>query len=42
MAGDYHGFEVDMMRGFAENLRRWRDGRPLRNAVDLDRGYVPG
>jgi phosphoglycerate dehydrogenase-like enzyme len=42
MSGDYVGFEADMMRIFADNLRRWRAGDPLRNVVDLDRGYVPG
>ena len=42
MSGDYVGFEADMMRLFADNLRRWLAGRQLRNVVDLDRGYVPG
>jgi phosphoglycerate dehydrogenase-like enzyme len=42
MSGDYVGFEADMMLLFADNLRRWLAGRPLRNVVDLDRGYVPG
>jgi phosphoglycerate dehydrogenase-like enzyme len=42
MSGDYEGFEADMMRLFADNLRRWLAGRQLRNVVDLDRGYVPG
>jgi phosphoglycerate dehydrogenase-like enzyme len=42
MSGDYVGFEADMMLLFADNLRHWLAGRPLRNVVDLDRGYVPG
>jgi phosphoglycerate dehydrogenase-like enzyme len=42
MSGDYTGFEADMMRIFAGNLHRWLAGHPLRNVVDLDRGYVPG
>lgn len=42
MSGDYVGFEADMMRIFAANLDRWLAGQPLRNVVDLDRGYVPG
>jgi phosphoglycerate dehydrogenase-like enzyme len=42
MSGDYQGFEADMMRVFRDNLHRWLAGRPLRNVVDLDRGYVPG
>lgn len=42
MSGDYVGFEADMMRIFADNLNRWRAGDPLRNVVDLNRGYVPG
>jgi phosphoglycerate dehydrogenase-like enzyme len=42
MAGDYRGFEADMMRIFGDNLHRWLADRPLRNVVDLDRGYVPG
>lgn len=42
MSGDYRGFEADMMRIFGDNLHRWLAGRPLRNVVDLDRGYVPG
>jgi phosphoglycerate dehydrogenase-like enzyme len=42
MSGDYVGFEADMMRIFADNLHRWLTGHPLRNVIDLDRGYVPG
>jgi phosphoglycerate dehydrogenase-like enzyme len=42
MSGDYQGFEADMMRIFADNLRRWLTGSPLRNVVDFDRGYVRG
>lgn len=42
MAGDYAGFEADMMRLFGDNLRRWLAGGELRNVVDVTRGYVPG
>ena len=41
MSGDYHGFEVDMMGVFTDNLERWRAGDPLRNVVDPAVGYVP-
>lgn len=41
MSGDYHGFEVDMMQIFTDNLDRWRRGAPLRNVVDPAVGYVP-
>ncbi|MGH7319750.1 MAG: D-2-hydroxyacid dehydrogenase [Candidatus Rokuibacteriota bacterium] len=33
---DYVGRVMDI---FGENLARWRDGRPLRNVVDLAKGY---
>jgi phosphoglycerate dehydrogenase-like enzyme len=41
MSGDYHGFEVDMMGVFTDNLNRWRRGDQLRNVVDPAVGYVP-
>jgi hypothetical protein len=28
-----------VMTVFEENIRRWREGRPLTNVVHLDRGY---
>ena len=41
MAGDYVGFEIDMMTVFTHNLARWLRGEPLRNVVDPAVGYVP-
>ncbi|QXJ26353.1 D-2-hydroxyacid dehydrogenase [Actinomadura graeca] len=40
MSGDATGWREDLVRVFAENLRRWTEGRPLRNVVDKDLGYV--
>jgi phosphoglycerate dehydrogenase-like enzyme len=37
-SGDRAGVEP-AKRLFADNLRRFLDGRPLRNLVDRDRGY---
>jgi phosphoglycerate dehydrogenase-like enzyme len=42
MSGHYQGLAADMMRIFADNLRRWQAGLPLRNVVDLEVGYVRG
>jgi phosphoglycerate dehydrogenase-like enzyme len=39
MAGDVAGWRDDLSELFRENLRRWVDGSPLRNAVDKARGY---
>jgi phosphoglycerate dehydrogenase-like enzyme len=40
MAGDVVGWRDDLLALFVENLTRFRDGAPLLNVVDLDRGYV--
>ncbi len=42
MSGDYRGFEEALVELFADNLRRYRAGEPLRNVVDKRLGYVPG
>ncbi len=42
MSGHYQGLAADMMRIFADNLRRWQAGVPLRNVIDLEVGYVRG
>ena len=39
IAGEPADYPRRVMTIFAENLRRWRAGRPLLNVVDLDRGY---
>ena len=40
VAGDYPGFEDDIVRLFVENLRRYRAGQALLNVVDKRLGYV--
>ncbi len=35
------GFEEHLAVQFLENLRRWKDGRPLFNVVDKRLGFVP-
>jgi phosphoglycerate dehydrogenase-like enzyme len=40
MSGDYAGFHDDLVALFQDNLRRYRAGEALRNAVDKDLGYV--
>lgn len=40
MSGDTVGWRDDLVRLFADNLARRRDGRELRNVVDKTRGYV--
>jgi phosphoglycerate dehydrogenase-like enzyme len=40
MAGDVVGWRDDLLALFVDNLIRFRDGAPLLNVVDLDRGYV--
>ncbi|WP_067457648.1 D-2-hydroxyacid dehydrogenase [Actinomadura macra] len=40
MSGDATGWREDLVRVFAGNLRRWIDGRQLRNVVDKNLGYV--
>ncbi|MBB5911460.1 phosphoglycerate dehydrogenase-like enzyme [Nocardia transvalensis] len=40
-SGDVVGWRGDLATAFAENFRRWSDGRPLVNVVDKGLGYVP-
>lgn len=40
MSSDFVGWEEAMVDLFIANLRRWREGRPLTNVVDLSLGYV--
>jgi phosphoglycerate dehydrogenase-like enzyme len=42
MAGDAGGWREELVDLFVDNLARYREGRPLRNVVDKQRGYVPG
>jgi phosphoglycerate dehydrogenase-like enzyme len=42
IGGDVPGWEAWFTEAFLENLRRYRDGRPLLNVVDKRLGYVPG
>jgi phosphoglycerate dehydrogenase-like enzyme len=39
IAGEPAGYDRRVMEIFADNLARWTKGDPLRNVVDLDRGY---
>ncbi|SFJ00784.1 Phosphoglycerate dehydrogenase [Amycolatopsis sacchari] len=41
MSGDFVGWRNTLVEVFADNFARWRDGRPLRNVVDKQLGYVP-
>lgn len=41
MSGDFVGWRNALVEVFADNFRRWREGRPLRNVVDKRLGYVP-
>ncbi|OLR91372.1 D-2-hydroxyacid dehydrogenase [Actinokineospora bangkokensis] len=38
MSGDVVGWREELVRRFQDNLRRYRDGRPLQNVVDKRRG----
>ncbi|MGH3760457.1 D-2-hydroxyacid dehydrogenase [Actinophytocola sp.] len=40
MAGDVVGWRSELVALFQDNLTRYLDGRPLRNVVDKQRGYV--
>lgn len=40
MSSDFTGWEEAMVDLFVANLRRWREGTPLTNVVDLSLGYV--
>jgi phosphoglycerate dehydrogenase-like enzyme len=42
MSGDAAGWHDALVELFVDNLARYRDGRPLRNVVDKQRGYVTG
>ncbi|MBO0854896.1 MAG: D-2-hydroxyacid dehydrogenase [Nocardia sp.] len=41
-SGDFVGWRKALVAAFAENFERWEAGRPLRNVVDKELGYVPG
>jgi phosphoglycerate dehydrogenase-like enzyme len=41
MSGDFVGWRETLVEVFADNFRRWQNGRPLRNVVDKQLGYVP-
>lgn len=42
MSGDVVGWQDELAALFADNLARYRSGRPLRNVVDKALGYVSG
>jgi phosphoglycerate dehydrogenase-like enzyme len=42
MSGDVTGWEDAVMRGFIDNLERWRAGEPLRDVVDKQRFRITG
>ncbi|MEU1043415.1 D-2-hydroxyacid dehydrogenase [Streptomyces sp. NPDC005551] len=42
MSGDTVGWRDELGTQFVELFERWAAGRPLRNVVDKQRGYVPG
>ncbi|TNC22777.1 D-2-hydroxyacid dehydrogenase [Amycolatopsis alkalitolerans] len=41
MSGDFAGWRNALVEVFADNFERWHTGRPLRNVVDKQLGYVP-
>ena len=41
-AGDHEDWPRDVVALFADNLRRYLAGEPLRNVVDVELGYAPG
>ncbi|WP_286013426.1 MULTISPECIES: D-2-hydroxyacid dehydrogenase [Nocardia] len=41
-SGDFRGWRDEIVTAFADNFRKWIDGRPLDNVVDKRLGYVPG
>jgi phosphoglycerate dehydrogenase-like enzyme len=41
-AGDHDDWPRDVVSLFADNLRRYLAGEPLRNVVDVELGYAPG
>ncbi len=42
MSGDVTGWEDAVVRGFIDNLGRWRAGAPLRDVVDKERFRIGG
>ncbi|MCX4762400.1 D-2-hydroxyacid dehydrogenase [Streptomyces sp. NBC_01275] len=42
MSGDTVGWRDDLAAQFVDLFERWAAGRPLKNVVDKQRGYVPG
>ncbi|MFD7711288.1 D-2-hydroxyacid dehydrogenase [Streptomyces sp. NPDC059785] len=42
MSGDTIGWRDELGTQFIELYERWAAGKPLRNVVDKERGYVPG
>jgi phosphoglycerate dehydrogenase-like enzyme len=41
-AGDHDAWPRDVVELFADNLRRYLAGEPLRNEVEMSLGYAPG
>jgi phosphoglycerate dehydrogenase-like enzyme len=41
MSADFAGWRETLVELFVENLQRYLTGRPLKNVVDKERGYVP-
>jgi phosphoglycerate dehydrogenase-like enzyme len=41
-AGDHDAWPRDVVELFADNVRRFVAGEPLRNVVDVELGYAPG
>lgn len=41
MSADFAGWRETLVELFVENLQRYLTGRPLKNVVDKDLGYVP-
>ncbi|TFC28629.1 D-2-hydroxyacid dehydrogenase [Cryobacterium sp. TMT1-3] len=41
MAGDFFGWEDELLNVFLDNLDRYRHRKPLRNVVDPSLGFVP-
>jgi phosphoglycerate dehydrogenase-like enzyme len=40
-SANFAGWREALVELFVENLERYLTGRPLRNVVDKERGYVP-
>jgi phosphoglycerate dehydrogenase-like enzyme len=41
MSANFAGWRETLVELFVENLERYLTGRPLKNVVDKERGYVP-